>query len=172
MTDYSETVDERQLYNGMVCRLTVAPLFENPNDAFGIFERASGHEAGTTVKDAVGNTGYWTSINYTPAELAREFARQGRTDPSREAYASLQRELHHYLHGDMLTVFGVVEFDGIELASDVIGTDYSDYLNPGESVSEHAQEVASEHFDWPAMVRAARGVAKELVDKFSKIAAA
>ena len=53
----------------------------------------SEHIAGTTIQDSEGR--YWIG-QCTPAELAKDYAKQGRENPSREAYESLQKELQHY----------------------------------------------------------------------------
>ena len=34
---------------------------------------------------------------YTPRQLAKDYAKQGRKNPSKEAYESLQKELEHYI---------------------------------------------------------------------------
>ncbi|WP_230687863.1 hypothetical protein, partial [Streptococcus pneumoniae] len=74
---------------------------EAPNSVYGIWEEAPHHIGGVTVtllgSDYYGrgkNT-FWTSCNYTPGQLAKEYAQAGRENPSKVAYQSLQNELRH-----------------------------------------------------------------------------
>lgn len=54
---------------------------------------------------------------YTPAELASDYAKQGRENPSREAYATLQKELAHYIQASDCALKCTVSRNGIVLAS-------------------------------------------------------
>lgn len=163
---YWELIESRELFNGLECRLEASPDGESPNHVFGIWERADCHQAGQTVKDNDGR--FWTSCNYSPAELSAEFAAQGRGNPSREAYESLRNELFHYLYGEMVTIKAAVCLDGEELDVDYIGTDLSDYMP--ESLEEAAERTSREHFDWRALVREARKEAKQKAATLSRVA--
>lgn len=164
------TLENRTLPNGMTLRLSIAPDFESPNDVYGIWEKVAGHEGGVTVQDQ--NGGYWTSCNYTPAELAKEYAAQGRENPSGEAYASLQRELWHYLYGCMWTVELVIEHEGYELARDCIGFDYSEWAAyQGQDAEDAGRETAREHFVARSLIREAREEAAKIAESLSKSAA-
>lgn len=163
---YWDTLESRELFNGMELRLEASPDGETPNTVFGIWEKADGHQAGQTVKDDDGQ--FWTSCNYTPAELSRDYAKQGRENPSREAYESLRNELYHYIYGQMVTIKAAVYLDGEELAADFIGCDFSDYS--GESLEEAAENVARDHFDWRAIIREAREEAKQKAARLSRVA--
>jgi len=157
-----ETVEEWE-QDGLAFRLEVAAEGENPNEVFGIWEPADGHDAGRTVQHpnpGRGGPRYWVSCNYTPAELAANFAAQGRENPSREAYESLQRELVHYTEGDMVLIRVTVERDGCELAEDQIDTDWhpNDQDRDGRPIDrdDEAREVAGEHFDYKALAQEAK----------------
>lgn len=75
---------------------------------------------------------------YTPGQLASEYAKQGRENPSKEAYESLQKELGWYLTAADYNLVCEVSKAGIELA-EVYGItfDYSwEYAD--ESLEEYA----------------------------------
>lgn len=164
---YREIIESRELFNGLELELSVSCDGEIPNDVFGIWEGGYAHDAGRAVKDAAGDTGFYVSCNYTPAELAKEYAAQGRENPSRAAYESLQKELHHYLHGAMYTVWARVLFEDEELSNDSIGFDFSDYVE--ETLEEAAERVAEDHFSWRALICEARREAKAKAARLSSI---
>lgn len=132
--------------------IDTSPDYETPNSVYGIWEQAGEHEGGTTVKDPESGQ-YYTSCNTTPAELAKEFAKQGRSNPSRAAYESLQEELLHYLYGEMVTVRARVFIAGVELAWDSICTDTS------EQYPIDYKQVVREYFDLGALRKEARSEA-------------
>lgn len=85
------------------------------------------HQAGVTIQVPSHLQGrncpkYYIG-QYTPAELAKEYAKQGRENPSAAAYESLQNELAHYIEADDCYLLAEVFKGGIELA-DVIGTSF------------------------------------------------
>ena len=138
--------------------------YERPNDIWGIFTPADYHEAGITIQYL--NAGrdcpkHYTSCNYTPAQLAKEYAAQGRANPSKEAYDSLQKELSHYLDGICYSAIVEIKRAGIVLATDCIGSDYSD--NYGESLADNAIQCAKEHFCIKDLISQARVEAGKLL---------
>lgn len=164
---YEESVEVRELRNGMVVRLTVSCANESPNDVYGCFERADGHQGGVTVSidsDYRGPKTHWIPTQTSIAELSREYAKQGRENPSREAYESLQRECEAEVCGNMYTASVTVSLHGVELAADTIGFAWHD--NYGESLGELACEMSREHFDMASLVRAARVAAHDLAVDF------
>tara|TARA_R110000765_G_scaffold401912_1_gene497546 strand:- start:6 stop:506 length:501 start_codon:yes stop_codon:yes gene_type:complete len=138
--------------------------YERPNDIWEIFTPADYHEAGITIQYL--NAGrdcpkHYTSCNYTPAQLAKEYAAQGRANPSKEAYDSLQKELSHYLDGICYSAIVEIKRAGIVLATDCIGSDYSD--NYGESLEDNAIQCAKEHFCIKDLISQARVEAGKLL---------
>lgn len=88
------------------------------------------HEAGTTIQvpdHLQSRHGFKYYIGqYRPADLARDFAAQGRENPSATAYESLQKELGHYITADDCYLQATVSVAGHELASiPGISFDYS-----------------------------------------------
>jgi hypothetical protein len=109
-----------------------------------LYTPSSNHIGGTTIKVPsylqdrhcpkyyIGQT--------TPAELAKSYHQQGRANPSREAYVSLQKELEHYILAQDYAVKCTVTKHGIILASSwSVCFDYSDALT--DSLEDHAQEI-------------------------------
>jgi len=78
------------------------------------------HIAGTTIQVPGylqrGGHKYYIG-QYTPAQLASDYAKQGRDNPSAEAYASLQTELAHYIQASDCTLRCTVSKAGIKLGS-------------------------------------------------------
>ena len=86
-----------------------------------MFEPADAHEGGVTIRvpswlDDGRGYRYWTPTQYSLAELSSDYAKQGRENPSREAYKSLQRDLAHYIQASDCAICVTVEKAGIELA--------------------------------------------------------
>ena len=133
--------------------------YENPNTVFGIWTPADYHEAGQTVQDCQAERGcpkFYTSCNYTPAELAKEYAKQGRKNPSKEAYNSLQNELLHYLYGFCFYAEIEIKRAGIWLAGDWISSDYSDWAFPTTSLETEAERIAKEYFSIKDLIQRAK----------------
>ena len=82
----------------------------------------SPHIGGTTIQVPSylkGNGGYNDRVfyigQYKPSELARDYAKQGRANSSAEAYASLQKELAHYIQASDCTIQCTIRRCGIKL---------------------------------------------------------
>lgn len=147
---HTETIEEWECGKFRL-KLTATDLQECPNDAYGNWEQAPCHIGGETVTlpgsdcyHQSANT-FWRNANYTPAQLAKEFAAQGRENPSREAYKSLQNELRSDLLGGMYAIELTVYVGAMKLASDSIVTQWSEW--DGESLADRAKEAHSEYLD-------------------------
>jgi hypothetical protein len=139
---------------------------ETPNEVYGIWKVADGHQAGTTVKDPRSGQ-HFISCNYTPAQLAGDYAKQGMVNASREAYSSLQEELVGELYGDMIHVLLEVFAEEVMLASDGICTPvYEEH-----SLDDAAEEMLDEHFDIPGLVEEAKEKARDIAAKLATVGA-
>lgn len=148
--------------------------YNRPNDVFGIWEPVDKHEGGVTVRnpdayDPHREHMWWRSINYTPAELAKEYAKQGRTDPSKEAYDSLQKELQHYIAGDMYIARARVLVGDEVLVEKTVSFDHSPYLFDN-TPAEEAAKRRSEFFHLPSMLKEAKAEAKKRAAALREIA--
>ena len=143
---------------------------EGINQVFGIWELAERHEGGVTVKYTPmtyqDKPSYWVNTQYKLSEVASAHAKTGRENPSAEAYASMQKELKHYLDGYMLNMSAQIWLDDILLAEDSICTDFSyEYWN---SVEECAEVCAKDHFSIYSLVREAKQNAKTMINKLEE----
>ena len=107
------------------------------------------HEAGVTIQvpDHLQgrNAPKFYIGQYTPAELAKDYARQGRENPSKVAYESLQNELGHYITADDCFLQCKVYGAGHELACVTgISFEYS-YEYDDESLEDLALIMLKEH---------------------------
>jgi len=154
-------------------KLKITPEYDvNLNNIFGMFEYSENHIGGETIKYAPtthqGASSYWIPTQYTLAELTRDYAKQGRTNPSKEAYESLQRELLHYLEGYTLFLQGQIWLNDILLSEDCITTDYSYHYFDSEE--DCANECASEYFCIKSLIKEAKARANDLSLELAKIA--
>jgi len=82
--------------NGIQISMTIRELHDEGYYFFtDQFKRVDKHEGGVTVKSSDG--GDYEPLQTSLAELAKSYAEQGRDNPSKEAYDSLQKDLSHYL---------------------------------------------------------------------------
>lgn len=118
---------------------------ENGSAWFGDLYTASEHIAGVTVQVPSQlqrrDSHKFYIRQTTPAELAKDYAKQGRENPSAEAYESLQRELGWYLTAADYSIVCVIEKAGVEI-TEVYGpgVDYS-----GEYADESLDEYVIKH---------------------------
>jgi hypothetical protein len=116
-----------------------------------LYEPTDTHQAGTTIKtpDYVNPSRHAPKYyigQTTPAELAREYAKQGRANPSREAYDSLQRELAHYITATDCAIRCTITHTetGIGLGESYsCSFDHSDYLDC--DIEENARRVLRDY---------------------------
>lgn len=108
------------------------------------------HQAGTTIQVPSHlqkcNCPKYYIGQYTPAQLARDYAKQGRVNPSREAYESLQKELAHYIQASDCAIRCTITHNdtGITLSKTYSTCfDYSHELD--ESIEQHARFVIDDH---------------------------
>ena len=104
------------------------------------------HEAGTTIQNPEHHrNGYKYYIGqYKPSELARDFAIQGRANPSKEAYESLQKELEHYINASDCSLKATISKAGIELA-ECYGISFDHSYVYGKDLEESAREMLKEY---------------------------
>lgn len=108
------------------------------------------HEAGTTIQVPSylheRHCPKYYIGQYTPAQLARDYAKQGRTNPSREAYASLQKELAHYIQASDCAIRCTITHNETNIIlAETYSTcfDYSCELDDG--IEDHARMIFKEH---------------------------
>lgn len=105
-------------------RIEAADL-EMGSPLFSELYTASEHIGGVTIQNPDGQ-GFYIGQT-TPAQLAKEYAKQGHSNPCKTAYASLQRELEHYIKASDCVLRCTVERGGYELAQTYgIGFELSD----------------------------------------------
>lgn len=101
---------------------------ENENTVFGIWEHVNNHKGGVTIQyPNAGRNGYrwWINTQYSLAELTKDYTKQGRENPSYEAYESLQRELCVALESYLLSVVFTVSKAGYVLEETNLDTFYA-----------------------------------------------
>jgi hypothetical protein len=104
----------------------------------------SDHIGGTTVTSESANGHYIGQT--TPAELAKDYAKQGRSNPSKEAYDSLSEDLEHYIQASDCALKATVYKNGIELAENQgISFDFSYVYH--NSHEEEGLRVLTEYGD-------------------------
>jgi len=142
--------------NGIQISMTIREL---PDEGYYFFmeqfKRVDRHEGGVTIKSSDGD--YYEPLQTSLSELTKDYARQGRENPSREAYESLQKELNHYLtcYGVQLVVraykcnvllaeetsalydFSYEYYDDLSDIQAIIKADYGDWLK--EQVMKEAR---------------------------------
>jgi hypothetical protein len=97
-----------------------------------LFDIRDSHEGGVTIRNPV-NPGdnrlyqWFAPTQYTLASLASDYAKQGRSNPSKEAYKSAQQELAWHLTASDFGISVTVHKHGIEIANTTagFGFDYS-----------------------------------------------
>jgi len=118
-----------------------------------LYEASDYHIAGTTIQVPAHLQSGHAPEHYIgqckPSELASDFAKQGRENPSAEAYKSLQDELAHYIEANDCALLCSVSANCIELSSQYsCGFDYSyDYCGDFE---DYAKTMLKEYPDFIA----------------------
>jgi hypothetical protein len=106
------------LQEGFTVTINIIEGHEGSN-SFSDMYTASEHIGGTTVQvpnELQSRNGYKYFIGQTtPAELAQWYAKQGKENPSAEAYKSLQEDLGMYLTADTCWLEYVWHKNGIEV---------------------------------------------------------
>lgn len=114
-----------------------------------LYTPADCHQAGETIQVPSHlqhrNGHKFYTGQYTPSQLASDYAKQGRENPSREAYESLQKEMGYYITATDCALRCRVLKAGIELAKKYsVGFDYS-YEYTEASIEDMAKNQLSEH---------------------------
>jgi hypothetical protein len=131
MTNITHTLRTFNIGNYEV-EILIDEYYQGCNWLADLFDVCDHHKGGVTVRNPVdpGNRNHhqwYKPTQYSLAELASDYAKQGRDNPSAEAYASTQRELGWYITaGDFGFTVTVSKCD-IELANTNagFGFDYS-----------------------------------------------
>jgi len=149
--------------------------YERPNDVFQIWEPADRHEGGVTVRNPEAHDPrrehmWWKSVNGTPADLAKEYAKQGRANPSKEAYDSMQKELLHYIAGDMYIARVRVIIEGEEVLDESLSFDHSSYLFDNTPEEEALARVLEYFGNVDDLMKRAREEAKKRAARLREIA--
>lgn len=124
--------------------IEVVDYHEPSHWLFDLFEPVDKHEGGVTVRTPV-NAGdgryyqWYRPTQYTLAELAQSYAKQGIDNPSREAYVSAQKELGWYCTATDCGFLVTVKKNGITIAETHagFGFDYS-YAYCPQTLEEYA----------------------------------
>ena len=148
---------------------TVNVVCAYTNDGFGDqWKMTDTHEGGVTISNSEADRNsfkYAIPQQYTLAQLTKEYAAQGRENPSREAYDSLQRQLIRDINAsDYYFTVDASAGSHVLLDSAVIGCgfDYS-YEDEG-SLLDTAQEVWKDHGGEEEAISEAVQAARDLLD--------
>lgn len=106
------------------------------------------HQGGVTVQ-VPSHLQCRNSYNYyigqtTPAELAKEYAKQGRDNPSLEAYQSLQSELAHYIQASDCALKCTVMKHNVIIAENY-GTTFDYSVELPQSFDEYGELMFKEY---------------------------
>jgi len=138
------------------------------NDGFSdMWEGTDKHQGGVTITNPEADRNTWKYFipkQYTLADLAADYAKQGRDNPSGEAYQSLQEQLMRDLHACDYG-FSVSAFvGGVEILTDEYagcGFDYS-YDDEGDLLDE-ARRVWDEYDTTAEVIEMAKKAAADIV---------
>ena len=108
------------------------------------------HEAGTTIQvPSYLQERHCSNFyigQYTPAQLASDYATQGRTNPSREAYESLQKELAHYIQASDYAVRCTITHNETNITlAETYSTCFDYSCECDESIEDHARMIFKEY---------------------------
>ena len=144
-----KTTTKQETINGITYTLRLTPLNEGSQWLQELYT-PSEHIAGETIAvphdlRSRGCPEHYRG-QYTPAELAKDFAKQGSENPSKEAYQSLQDELRHYIEADTACFEVFATKAGVELAHTYgVFFDYSH--NEGYTIEEQAPFLIRNYWD-------------------------
>jgi len=136
--------------DGFTIEIFAVETHSGCNMLFDQFELTDRHEGGVTIVNPEHDHNsyrYAIPLQTSLAELTKSFAKQGRENPSREAYESLQKELGWYITADDCYLRYTVSKAGIELADYIgIGFDYSWHYSD-QSLEDYALEILADYGD-------------------------
>ena len=157
-------------------QFTVDVICYNEFAIFGdLWKMTDDHQGGVTIANPeAGRNSYKYGVpqQLTLAELASAYAKQGRKNPSREAYESLQSQLERDLNASDYGFQVSAEIDGVTLFYDEnlgCSFDYS-YHDDGDLL-DAAQEVFKEHGIDQDAIDLAKVKAGEIVAQADKLKA-
>lgn len=157
-------------------QFTVSVICYNECAIFGdLWKMTDDHHGGVTIANPEADRNsykYGIPQNCTLAELSADYAKQGRENPSREAYESLQNQLTRDLSASDYGFRVSAEIDGVTLFdNENLGCSFDYSYEDDSDLLAAAQEVFKEH----GIDRDAIGLAKvkagEIVAQADKLKA-
>ncbi len=163
---YNETLATKEIItNGLTLTYTLQANYDgisgqhNFNDQW---ERSlQGHIGGVTIQSNEGDS--WIPLNYSLAQLTKDYYKQGRNNPPKEAYDSLKEQFDRDSEAFEIVVVVTVRKNGIELFEDtIIGSDYhhEDYNYDHDKALNDLLEYAEQD----AYIEEAKQVLSKLIE--------
>lgn len=136
------------------------------------WEHCDEHKGGVTITNPEADRNSWTyyrPLQVSLSELTADYAKQGRENPSREAYDSLQRQLLRDLYaGDYGFVYSARVGDEWVTTGETCGFGFDWAAADGISLEEIARELWEGHCEDEAVQNVA-AVCKRLVEKADQL---
>jgi hypothetical protein len=108
------------------------------NGDMGMFAERESHIGGVTVKY---NNRHFEPVQYSLAELASEYAKQGRANPSKEAYDSAKQEIEYLWNSYSVGLWATVKIGDIELLDEhIIGSEFNPAFDDEEETIKRLKE--------------------------------
>nr|DAY73708.1 MAG TPA: hypothetical protein [Caudoviricetes sp.] len=140
------------------------------NDGFGDqWKLTDTHEGGVTIQNSEADRNSFKFAipqQVTLSELTKEYAKQGRANPSQEAYASLQRQLMRDIHASDYYFTVDAHAGSVTLLTDEViacGFDWSHH--DGEDLEDTAREVWNGNGGESEALEAATKAARKILDE-------
>ena len=148
--------------------INVSVICFDCNDGFSDqWEGTDKHQGGVTIKNPIADRNsykYFIPKQCTLAELAADYAKQGRENPSAEAYQSMQEHLMRDIHACDYGFSVSAYVGGVEILTDEYvgcGFDYS-YDDEGDLLDE-ARRVWDEYSTTEEVIGMAKKAAADIV---------
>jgi hypothetical protein len=156
---------KKKTKDGIVYTMKARELFEGSEWLNDLYTAAPDHIAGETIQvpswlQTRGAPRYYTGQT-SPAELSAHYAMQGRENPSREAYESLQNELAHYIEADTAALEVKAVKSGIILGT-VHGVCFDYSPGTGYTIEDQAGHLAADY--WQELFEEAQNEALEALE--------
>ena len=137
------------------------------------WELTNDHKGGVTIQNSEADRNsykYAIPQQCSLAELTAEFAKQGRENPSREAYESLQEQLIRDINASDYYFMVSADVDGITLLDDsVIGCGFDYSYHDKETLEEIAIQVWNEYGGEEEALQEALKEAGEILGKVDRL---
>lgn len=161
----NKTLIKTEAHSGLVLEVYAVEFNSGSSAIWDFFERAEKHIGGVTISNPE-FTGreiqFFTPVNYSLASLASDYAKQGRENPSAEAYESAQQELGWLITADDCALLYRVTCNGIELCEDYgIGFEYS-YQYNDQAIEQCALEMLRDYDESEEVLNRAFEILKTL----------